>query len=98
MNTPRISRQTENQRLRKALIDAILFRIAVEVEIAISGEVPVETRTAILDEIRPNARYMLSALDNDELQNDHVLDGQIANAVATARYFVDRIVAQRNRS
>jgi hypothetical protein len=86
------------QGLRDKLLDAICFRLGQEVETAMPADISKETGKAILAEVLPNARFCLSRLNMEELQNDKCVDHEIESAARIARGFVDRIRAQRKRS
>ncbi len=86
------------QGLRDKLLDAIAFRIGVELEDSIPADISKETSTAILAEVLPNTRFCLSRLTTEELQNDRCIGHEIENAARIARGFVDRIRAQRRRA
>jgi len=91
----------KRQGFRGALTTAIMFRVQCEVEDVIATlapEEPEEVREAIRQEVLPHSRFCLDSLTLEGLQNDNALDRQVANAVAQAQYFVDRIKAQRGRS
>jgi len=89
---------TIQQGLRDKLLDAIVFRIGVEVEDAMPSDISPATRKAILGEVLPNARFTLSRSTTDELQDDRHIKRHIESATRIARGFVQRIRAQRKRT
>ena len=89
---------TIEQKLRDGLLDAVAFRIGVEVETAMPADIPSDIRKAILSEVLPNSRFELSRLSTDELQNDRCVDYEIERAVEVARQFIVRVRKQRSRS
>jgi len=95
MNTPPTD---VHQGLRDKLRDAICFRIGLEIEDAMTSNIAKDSRKAIIGEVLPNARFTLSRLTTEELQNDRCVEHQIESAARIARGFVDRIRAQRRRT
>ncbi len=95
MNAPP---NTVSQKLRNALIDAVLFRLGQDVENSMPPDIPPHIRKAILAETLPNSRFELSRLSTDELQNDRCVDHEIERAVEVARQFIVRVRKQRSRS
>jgi hypothetical protein len=98
VNETPTNRQDTHKTLRDSLIDAILFRIEQDVEDAMPPDVSKELRKAILGEILPNSRFVLDALSIEQLQSGPCLERHLEGAIATARYLVHRITAQRERS
>lgn len=86
------------QGLREKLLDAIAFRIGQEVEDALPADISTATGKAILGEVIPNARFTLSRLATEELQNDKCIDHEIESAKKIAKGFIHRIRAQRRRA
>jgi hypothetical protein len=89
---------TIEQNLRDKLLDAIAFRIGVEVEDAMPSDISKDTRRAILAEVLPAFRFTLSHLNTDELQDERHIERQIQSALRIGNGFVDRIRKQRSRS
>ena len=86
---------------RDQLTEAILFRISQEIEEVIRAlppDEPEHVRQALRDEILPHSRYVLSSLTMRELMNDDALETHVEQQLQLARYFIDRIEAQRGRS
>jgi len=98
MNDTPTSRHATDNRLRQALIDAIVFRTEQELEDAIPPEIPKESRKAIVEELLSNSRFVMGKFSLEQLQDDSLLDRHIEGAVASAEYLVSRIQAQRSRS
>jgi len=89
---------TVQQKLRNAVIDAVLFRLGQDAENSMPSDISADTRKAIIAETLPNSRFELSRLSTDELQNDRCIAHEIETAVEIARQFVVRIRKQGSRS
>ncbi len=95
-DTPKTNRQGH----REALTTAIMLRVQSEIEAVIATlplEEPERVREAIRSEVFPHARFKLGALTLAELTSEEAVQPVIKNHIATARYFVDRVTAKRNR-
>jgi hypothetical protein len=97
MNDAPTSRDTRQQ-LRDALIDAITFRIELDVRDEIPTDFSQETRRAIVEEVLPNSRFILDSLTTLELQDEVALHRHIQGVLASTVYLVNRIREQRSRS
>ena len=89
---------TVQQGFRAKLIDAIVFRIGQDVENSMPSDIPTDTRKAILGEVLPNSRFVLSRLTNEELQDEGHIERQIESTLRIINGFVRRVRAQRRRS
>jgi len=98
MNDTPTSRHATDNRLRQALIDAILFRTEQELEDAIPPDIPKDAHEAILQDLLSNSRFVMGKFSLEQLQDNCLLDRHIESAVASAEYLVRRIQAQRRRS
>ena len=84
--------------LRNMLIDAIIFRIGLDVLDEIPSDLPEQIRKAIMEEVMPHSRYVLESLGTDELQDEVALHRHIQGVLASTTYLVNRIREQRSRS